>query len=224
MNLYIYSVLKHFIFAVSLTSFFMVVYVAMGIWQFHIKERYKSFSEKDKHVGKYLVKVFYYMGLITVMNICLKFTSTYIMVTNGAHDLFDSVIFINSLRNQTVFPFSSLIVTMTACSALYTGFEGATSVLTNMKEKSSVTVQMPLHKRRRVMFMLKVWFFIACMSALFNFLSGGETDIYYLGETFTGLGITATAMFAADRAPKVAAQVNMSDKGILNTEEPDKNN
>lgn len=194
----------------------------MGINQFFIKERYKSNREKDKHVGKYLVKIFYYIGLITIINICLKFTSTYIMVTNGVEDLFDSVIFINSLRTQTIFPFSSLIITMTACSALYTGFEGATSILTNMKEKSSVTIQMPLHKRRRVMFMLKVWFFIACMSACFNFLSGSETDIYYLGETFTGLGITASAMFAADRGSKTAAQVNMSDKGIFGTSDPPK--
>lgn len=216
MGLDLYEMFTYFMIAISICILSVIGYIITGLVYFFYTEPYKIKGEMvEKHTGKYLVKVFYCIGFILIVNMCLKFFSQYIITIKGYTDMFQSKVFINSLKTQTVFPFESLIITMTACSALYTGFEGATSILTNMKQSSNIPTQLPTHKKKRTMYMIQIWFYISIMGALFNFLAGNQDDIFYLGNIFIGLGVTATALFAADRAPKMAAQITVSQDSVL---------
>ena len=216
MNLDLYEMFTYFTIAIAICLLSVIGYSIIGIVYFFYTEPYRIRNEMvEKHTGKYLVKVFYIIGFILIVNMCLKFFSQYIIMIKGYTDMFQSKVFINSLKTQTVFPFESLIVTMTACSALYTGFEGVTSILTNMKQSSNVPTQLPTHKKKRTMYMIQIWFYISIIGALFNFLAGNQDDIFYLGDIFVGLGVTATALFAADRAPKMAAQITVPQDSVL---------
>lgn len=215
MNLNIDEMLNFLLFSTILVLMSIIIYTGIGIFYFFVREHYISKELNRRHTGKYLMKIFYGLGYMLLFDMGLKFISTYMITVKGYQSLFESAVYINSLETQTNFPFKSVVITMTACSALYTGFEGMTSVLTNMKHKTSDVVKLPYHKRLRAMYMVYIWFYVAVVGTIYNFFAGGENDAFFLGEIFAGLGLTATALFAADRAPKVASQITVGEKSVL---------
>jgi hypothetical protein len=197
-----------------------LAYVGFCVYYFiQVDKRDKTEPQdvKDKHgLSRLLLGgIFFLFGLI-IFDLVAEFISAFVISFSTKVDG-DPLAFIqNSIFIQNIYktyrsiPIDILMNLTIVCTGLYTGTEGAIATLKTLQVEKGFYVELPTITRKRLSVMFFVWAYIAIICTVYTFIVGSSVVVFYITNSYVGLGVTLILLFGAERGPAALENVRFS--------------